>query len=308
MYEQVEKTKDNKSRAVANSVVQKKGQGVYGFVDNPRKDVRQSKRIEQARKEGAELNYQKGQLPSAAFKTVQRTVDTDVKEANDYIDTTVGYQGEILKQIPYYMETIKRADNSGDGAIMGVAGKMAEGVKKWASNYYNKSQAYLYEAQKANDFTNHNYTSYGVLGVNTDTEADMEVHSRGKGQYGQAGPWKSTAHEVKASTSENNEAVQKLVKGGLDQLKKREIQKDMNGNKFSELLITAHNDNEANYFPYTKGDVDKDGQPNMGLYNDVSNKLFQRMIQQYKNLGFAQNVTIALEHKGKKYAEVTYTP
>ncbi len=46
MYEQVEKPKANKSRAVANSVVQKRNIGKKGFVDNRTNNITPKKLIQ----------------------------------------------------------------------------------------------------------------------------------------------------------------------------------------------------------------------------------------------------------------------
>lgn len=48
MYEQVEKSKENKSKAVSNSVTQKKSKGKqgFGFVDNRPNGIMQRKLID----------------------------------------------------------------------------------------------------------------------------------------------------------------------------------------------------------------------------------------------------------------------
>ena len=233
---------------------------------------------------------------------IQRTVDTDIQNATEALDNTKLYQESVMKGLDKYTKVMKELDTSENEQYESIAAKMASGLKAWAQNYFNKSQAYLYEGQKAADFTRTNMGqfSFGILGVDTDKNPDLEVHTLSEKQG-----WASSAVEFKASTTGNYASVDKLLGEGLEQLKKRELHGDEFQQKFSKLLLTIHNDNAENMYPLSPTEFER---RYAGIVGDVdwNFELRYRIDQKVKKLAFKTPVEIRLEHKGKRYATVLF--
>jgi hypothetical protein len=180
---------------------------------------------------------------------------------------------------------------------------MAEGLKAWAANFYNKTQAYLYEAQKADDHTKPwgSPRSISILGVDTDANPDLEVHT-----LPDKGVWQSRAVELKASTSADYKAVDKLVKDGLEQLKKREGQHDAYNQPFKRLLLTVHNDSPANPYPMTPTEFET---RYASIWEDVKwNDEKERLVDRIEEYDFQTEVEVRLEHGGTRYVTAIYKP
>ena len=99
MYAQVEKPKDNKSRAIANSVAQKKSNGgkSFGFVDNRPEAITQRKLQEMANNNLGAKQLRGVNAPSPIYQSevVQRVIigETDITSASDIslIKTALGW-------------------------------------------------------------------------------------------------------------------------------------------------------------------------------------------------------------------------
>ena len=250
--------------------------------------------------------------PTISSPIIQRSVDSDLEESKGFIESTMLYQGTTNEKVSNYATNIKTVNDLGTEEYMTLAGLMSKGLKIWAQNYYNKSQAYLYEGQKANDFTNPgvNPSTFAILGSDTDLNADMEVHTKYfNHEDGSERGWSGgIAHELKASTSENYGAVYSLVQAGLDQLKKRENQMNMYGEAFQKLLLTVHNDDPQNVYPFTNNMVmtKYGGNINIITKADWNYRLKDLLTDSIATKGITTLIEIRMEHNGTRYATATF--
>lgn len=198
-----------------------------------------------------------GNRAVATALTVQRDAPGDLAEGDAAVQESTGYQGAVLKSLEPYRGKINQLLVSGDVYYESAAERMAAGYAAWGKNYYNKTQAYLYEAQKATEFTKEGQRGKGTgsnhmayLGVNTDKESDVsyqsEIFDVDKGGYVSNRRTQATSMEIKASTSPTFEAVDQLTREGLQQLKKRQ-----DTLQFQELRLEVHIDNKDNHWPAT---------------------------------------------------------
>ncbi|MEM1000093.1 MAG: DUF4157 domain-containing protein [Bacteroidota bacterium] len=243
---------------------------------------------------------------------VQRTVEGDIKEGLSYVDATKGYSKQVLKTLEPYIEKVKAIDGA-KSTFSNLSVDMADGLKAWSKNFYNKSQAYLYEAQKANDFTNiKNGAPFYVALLGTDVKLNPDIeqvqfkadnnNKLKQGLY--------RAIETKASTSAAYNAVRALVVEGLAQLKKREGQLTKLGGAFTHLLLVVHNDDPQNGFPFTDHEVsnDYDKDINKVPKNAWSPKLKDRMHAKVNEHNFGLPLEIRMEFNGKRYALAKWNP
>lgn len=233
---------------------------------------------------------------------VQRAVDDDLEAAADAYHEARAYEARVYPALGRYADKIKDSDAAGDVDVQDLAERMARGLKTWSVNYYNKTQAYLYEAQKADDHTRHG--DYAILGVDTSFNPDLEVHS----QTGPDPSWSSAAVEFKASTSSDYYAVRKLVKEGLAQLGKREGDRNSYGAEFDRLLLTVHNDNPANSFPFTRDKVKKayGGDPDDIPGDDWNVQLEAVLAPLVAATGIRTYVEVRMEQQGRRYATAVF--
>lgn len=235
------------------------------------------------------------------FKTsaiVQRTVKEDIDAAKDDINNTDGYTGKVLNGLNEYTEKILYAESQQNShlELPKEVGEMAKGMKAWGANYYNKAQAYLYEAQKVNDHTrvgqNESVWTLSRLGQDTDLEPDTQSLKIKSGTTGVR-----QAIELKTCTTENESNMAKLVQDGLAQLQKRE-----KTGTFSSLLLTVHNDHPKNIYPYTSTDLS----PDLTNTDAIENKLLVRINATGKGSDIKLPLEVRLEHKGRRYATVFF--
>ncbi|WP_158800349.1 DUF4157 domain-containing protein [Pedobacter sp. L105] len=238
---------------------------------------------------------------------VQRTVDSDLDEGTEAVSATLNYQGNVMDIVSSYVEKIHGITVVGDSNYDDFANQMAGGYKVWANNYYNKSQAYLYEAQKAAQYTQfgaNNRNNFAVLGVDTDENADIELISEKFEKNKETGdlnklPLEQTAIEFKASTSPNFDTVDKLFIKGMAQLHKRE-----NLNKFKFLKLEIHNDNKNNYWPIT--DAKFKSQFGSNIVNitgaDYQARLEQRVSASINSNDIKLPIEVVAEHNSTAYA------
>lgn len=248
-------------------------------------------------------------LSEQPYAVIQRSIDGDLAEGWASINTAQGYEGEVINRLDPYTGKISQLGQSGDGHYEDAGQRMAGGFKQWSANFYNKTQAYLYEAQKADEKTDLSgrggRNSFGILGVDTDEEADLEVYTERLAMQ-QGRPVlqgeSNTAVEVKASTSPNYEAVDKLVTGGVGQLKKREAT-----GRFSQLELELHNDNQANSWPITAHTLATTygNDPSTVLPLQWGARLQARIASLKATKGVGLPLKVSAEHSGVKYAEVT---
>lgn len=235
--------------------------------------------------------------------TVQRNVDNDLSETFQYLDITQNYEASTIAKIYNYAENIKHTDTNIDGNL---ASKMSNGLKVWAQNYYNKSQAYLYEGQKANDFTTPD-SRFAILGHDTDLNPDIEIHER-QVQNGKDNWSGGIAHELKASTSENYDAVYQLVLAGIKQLKKRQDLGNQYGENFKKLLLTVHNDDPKNAYPITDNMLKNNygNNPNNVPSNDWNKRLESLLAGTIVHNGITIPIEVRMEFNGTRYATATF--
>ncbi|WP_254564075.1 DUF4157 domain-containing protein [Oscillatoria sp. HE19RPO] len=237
-------------------------------------------------------------------ENIQRTPEEDMNLGDIALNTASNYYSWVEPQLIEYRKFIldDLEQNDKQGAFL--AEKMSQGYKAWATNWYNKTQAYLYEGKKAKDNTwcKNAQISAGILGVDTDKEADLEVHLGVLNNKTNDTMWTSRAVEYKASTSPEQKAVYDLCVEGIKQLGKREEQKNMNGEPFTLLVLTIHNDHNQNVFPYTTAEGSNiDGS---ALSKEAINKrLHDRMGEKVKeHIKTGTRTEIRLEHNGEQYA------
>lgn len=252
-----------------------------------------------------------GGMPSVPV--AQRTVAGNIDEGDETLNQTEGYQESVFGAVDVYTNKIRQLDDTGDAYYADFAEKMSSGYKTWAENYYNKSQAYLYEAQKAGSHTRvggaNNENRFAVLGEDTDLQPDLTVGVE-RFEVGESGVPRVTdtsreAVEFKASTSASYDSVDKLFIGGMKQLAKRE-----ESGEFQMLRLELHNDNEDNHWPIT----DHAFENTYGSdFDNISDADFNDRLQARADsmAGTAQiglRTAVVAEHGGDVYAEATVDP
>jgi hypothetical protein len=244
---------------------------------------------------------------AAQLRVAQLSPATDKLDAGDAImNKTTGYQDHVTNAVNGYTLKIRQLDDTGDSTYEQHAFRMASGYKTWTENYYNKTQAYLYEAQKAGQHTNvtghGNQNRFAMLGEDTDLEPDLavSVEQFGPGQGGvpQVQSRTNEAVEIKASTSPEYASVDKLAGAGMKQLHKREL----TGN-FQSLRLELHNDSEVNHWPITDHAF---ANTYYGNFQNISRgamnqRLNERMASLAVNEGIALPVHVTAEHGGNVY-------
>ncbi|MEV4859198.1 DUF4157 domain-containing protein [Streptomyces ossamyceticus] len=185
---------------------------------------------------------------------IQRSATEDVEAGNIEINTASDYAGDVLGRFGSYGEFIKELDDP-EGGKQEMAVVMGRGYKAWSKNFYNKTQAYLFEA----DLVSSNATmrprqlgggratvSLPYLGVNTDTDADMAIRTEYI-ENDRISKSTHTALEVKASTADAYASIDGLVAGGIKQLRKRELT-----GQFQNLMLELHSDGSSAHWPITE--------------------------------------------------------
>lgn len=198
---------------------------------------------------------------SPAIKLVlQRTIESDIEDGNRALYNSIGYQDQVIPRLEKYVQNIQQLDH---GEYDHLAGKMSAGYKSWSENYYNKTQAYIFEAQLVSqDFTKFapgnakkGTNTFGMLGTDTDLEPDVSVYTENaeiKNDKVEITGKDYKAVEIKASTSSNYATVDKLAADGMQQLRKRQ-----NTGNYSSLQIVINIDNQTNPWPITLGSLTK---------------------------------------------------
>ncbi|MDB9346561.1 DUF4157 domain-containing protein [Nodularia spumigena] len=238
-------------------------------------------------------NDKKRETEKTKGETIQCYQYEDLNKGNEAVWAERAYKDEVMTRMESYIKIVDSMYPDPAGATM------AEGYRVWSENYKNKSEAYLYEGQKASDYTKRG-RAYSILGVNTKTESDLEVHKINS----DLGVWESTAAEFKTATSAKESAVQQSLSDGLEQLAKREELGDKWGQKFKKLVLTVHIDNPENIFPYTKATWP-------GFWPEqeqVEKQLLMRCnaIKKAPVNGIKTELEINMEYKGTRYARVIY--
>ncbi|MDB9345525.1 DUF4157 domain-containing protein [Nodularia spumigena CS-586/05] len=257
--------------------------------------IHQSMRERTGARIGNALNSsdKKRETEKTKGETIQCYKYEDLNKGNEAVRAESAYKHEVMEKMESYREIVDRMHPEPVGA------KMAEGYRVWSENYKNKSEAYLYEGQKASDYTIP-FRAYSILGVNTKTESDLEVHKINS----DSGVWESTAAEFKTATSANESAVQQSLSEGLEQLAKREALGDKWAQKFKKLVLTVHIDNPDNIFPYTEATW-----PGWWPRQEqIEDQLLMRCnaIKKATVNGIKTELEINMEYKGKRYARVIY--
>ena len=146
------------------------------------------------------------------------------------------------------------------------------------------------------------------MGHDTDLNPDIEIHERKVDQADGSVSWSGgIAHELKASTSANYDAIDKLVRAGIKQLKKRQESGNQYGEGFKKLLLTVHNDHIQNTYPFTE--------EMFKFYNNDFSKIpsgdcNSRLQTLLKNVVISETITLPLEirmeHSGQRYATALF--
>ncbi|MBI2512815.1 MAG: DUF4157 domain-containing protein [Opitutae bacterium] len=244
---------------------------------------------------------------------VQRTVDEDIEEGDEALGEVRDYSAAVIERLGPYTHDVRELGESHDARYVTFAERMASGYKAWASNYYNKSQSYLYEAQKAAEHINvrgHNRgNTFPVLGRDTDTEPDLALHHEtfplADDGAAPEPEMHSTAVEMKASTSRNYASLDELVRGGIDQLKKRE-----DTGHFASLLLEVHSDNTRNPWPITNAAFAADfgSDPAALTAEAVRVRLQARLTDWVADRHIALPITLRLELRDRGIVEVHVAP
>lgn len=186
---------------------------------------------------------------------VQRDAQEDLEIGDFTGRVSLHYQNQAFHALGRYRKYI--GDLKKNWQYEEQVNYMAKGYRAWNENYYNKTQAYLFEAQKVSEATREGrrtsagfQNSLAYLGSDTDKEPDITVfhedYTEGKfGRFTYNGQ-RIEAVEIKASTTPLPESVNGRLADGLAQLKKRE-----DTGKFSYLTLELHMDNEKNCWPFT---------------------------------------------------------
>jgi len=250
MYEQVEKPKENKSKAVVNSVAQKKSNGKqgFGFVDNRPESITQRKQVEEmkCKKDNEEpfsheppkvvqrallssnlnpkVNYAKTDFSNFANETTIKEREVDA------------YTNELLTSNWTYM------DNK------------AEGFYEWVISATNASRRYYAELDIGTQ-------DAGIVGTTTSgaavnipgpdvaygqsdlTDPDLTIHS--------TGPVRNEAIESKAINSADKSKVKTHINKALDQLDTRIHAAQFNDTAYTKWRAVILISNPENRYPWT---------------------------------------------------------
>jgi hypothetical protein len=177
---------------------------------------------------------------------IQREVDEDLKAGEDSYDGAYNYVRNAGESLEKYINQIRSLHSNENNFFRPYAKGMAKGFKAWSENFYNKTAAYLYEAEVAYRNTETSEKSYklGLLGANTREQPDViflegdtpqSAFESDQKEEAPKNPLR-TAVEVKTSTSNNFGAVNKLVIEGLWQLKMRDRTND-----YAKLVLYIDN-------------------------------------------------------------------
>ena len=240
----------------------------------------------------------------AAPISIQRDYQEDINKGIGDLGRANGYYNQVEGSINRYTGLVSQLGQIiGDATAEDRARAMAGGFRAWSENWYNKTQAYLWEADLAYQSTNlnQNPNTYGILGVDTDQESDLRIV---KEQFDiSRGSVTSTEHvavEAKASTSEKYDSLDKLVTNGMQQLKKRETSQP----GLTHLQLEVHNDNQANHWPITDAKFRDEFRSNFGDIRPQhwSDRLHERMSTMKNTYGITKQVTVNAYHDGNLYS------
>ncbi|GAA80816.1 hypothetical protein [Pseudoalteromonas sp. BSi20495] len=181
MYAQLEKSKENKNRAIANSVAQKKSNGKqgFGFVDNRPQTIVQRKLQKMAINSQGALQVQNHKNRNSS-QTLQLVTDVDMTK-NGY---TVHNQGTNANYTIYRKQTGGTVDYVGTGYAFGNSGTSASGAYNFTgvTNYQN-----YYGDVDATNFnkTNRGYSSSmanNIVDYNKGHILPQQLGGRGVGE------------------------------------------------------------------------------------------------------------------------------
>jgi len=252
-------------------------------------------------------------VQQGASPTVRRTPDEDIQAGDFALDTASSYGTDVHARITGYRKTMLALNEPGSG-YEDHAAKMAAGYRAWSENYYNKTQAYLYEAQLATERTKSGQLGQGksgnqiaYLGVDTDENPDIEFwteHLEDRdGRIVSLGQ-QTSALEIKASTSKNYASIDGLLAGGVKQLKKREAAKPG-----IDLHLDFHLDNPAAAWPFTDTMLQQkfNGDVSSATKDDFDTRLAERIGAMKATNGIAAPLTVRGFYGGGRdpYCEAT---
>jgi hypothetical protein len=230
---------------------------------------------------------------------LQATFQSDMNDAQEKMQRLDTYQSAVHKKYGEYRKKIEMVYAYNVPDATSLAERMATGLKFWATNYYNKSQAYLYELEKAHDKTTLPKDRYAILGSDVDLQPDIEIHRFDNNTK----KWSSKAMELKTSTSIKHTDVQSLVTEGMKQLEKRKGQKDAFGKSYSKYTLVVHNDHPQNLYPLGKNDLETNYG---GIIEDVDWDMEAEYRNQQRIKNFASPLTLKLEHNGTQYSRTMH--
>ena len=247
---------------------------------------------------------------TATHTRIQRNVTEDLTAGRDALYAAESYGATVSSKIQPFTQQIEGLDSSGDLRFEGAANSMAAGFRVWADNYYNKAQAYLYEAELAarNTTTSRNPNQFAVLGVDTDENPDLDIISqffdnRGSQNFPvwHPGREEKKAIEVKASTSDKVASMDSLARKGMQQLRKREV-----AGGYNQLSLELHNDNPGNHWPLTEHMFQTNFGSNFANVTQGDwNARLTTVMQQMKNTyGLNLPVTVNVVQGGQPYCRV----
>lgn len=234
---------------------------------------------------------------------LQRTVAEDVDTGWKAVKTATQYQRQVAGQLPSYTDSILRLDNDVDPVLKGYAQQMAAGFAVWGENYYNKTQAYLWESELAAQHSAPygNPRVFGILGVSTDENPDLTLIRQSPTPHLPATMLtEQHAVEVKASTSDRYASFDGLVANGMAQLAKR--QNNVPGT--THLQLRLHNDATANHWPFTDWDFQHRYNNDFTQIssNDWNSRLATRVTALKNTKGIQLPVLVEALYAGNVYA------
>jgi hypothetical protein len=240
--------------------------------------------------------------------TVQRSAEQDIDDGDAAILRGDQYAGQVHRRVDRYRRImIALADPRNEHSDTGA--RMAAGYRAWSENFYNKSQAYLFEAEKASEHTKvgeHPRQRIAYLGVDADSEPDLEfvehTYTMGPGQIPVRSQSTATAVEMKASTSARYASIDELVLGGVHQLRKRQI-----ADSARALLLEVHLDNPRAAWPITEAAMARDypqgtGQINLDVYRQ---RITTRLTKMKKTAKIVGALTAAIQVSDGQRFQVT---
>jgi len=176
MYERVEKPKENKSRAVANSVAQKKSkkQQGFGFVDNREKTIMQM-HLENGSRIYEGLGSQIIQRGCGMSQEAEgETTKTAIEKLKEEYDKQRYYHGTSEEHQNSIRQHGMTQDKKGEGATKVVEGKVSEVFKDNAKRHHFMTQDKKQAASYANTQTHGSPRLVRVVAPNATLELDPD--------------------------------------------------------------------------------------------------------------------------------------